>query len=404
MVDYLLRLKGFDLTNRTTEELPKKSGIQSIILVPTYELIRQVYKTLVNVGKGTRFNVFKWDNETHYGDLLDNIKQNIDILVTTPNKLMSIYNIKMISRPDRILCNVKFCVIDEADTLMDQSWLNMTLRCIRRFKNMNHLVLCFDTIPNEFYKTLIKFFPNIKVIARTTLNKLSSKLEFRIIDSTLNPFKGFKIKTLGQILYSIRQDNTDPGYQKRCIVFVNEKEEVKQVTESLVNDYRLDCIGLSSENRIEERLFLVEEFLSEPKPLSLSDTNQHKAGDKNKDFEMNNNLKKIPKSNITIPISRNSDDRDTHQYPSTQTPNLNNINNPIKILVCTDLLARGLNFQGVRNIILYDVPKTSIDLVHRVGRTARMNQSGRVFMIIDRKTKSWAKGLPKVIKNNVTLV
>ena len=262
VVDYLLRLKGFDLTNRTTEELPKKSGIQSIILVPTYELIRQVYKTLVNVGKGTRFNVFKWDNETHYGDLLDNIKQNIDILVTTPNKLMSIYNIKMISRPDRILSNVEFCVMDEADTLMDQSWLNMTLRCIRRFKNMNHLVLCSDTIPNEFYKTLIKFFPNIKVIARPTLNKLSSKLEFRIIDSTLNPFKGFKIKTLGQILYSIRQDNTYPSFQKRYIVFVNEKEEMNRVNESLVCNYKLDYIGLNSENRIEEGLVLVEEFLS----------------------------------------------------------------------------------------------------------------------------------------------
>ena len=67
-------------------------------------------------------------------------------------------------------------------------------------------------------------------------------------------------------------------------------------------------------------------------------------------------------------------------------------------------MARRLNFQGVRNIFLYDVVKISIDLVHRVGKTARMNQIGREFMITDKKTKSWAKGLLKVIKNNVTLV
>lgn len=401
MIDYFLRIKGFDLTSKPTEELSRKSGIQSIILVPTYELIQQVYETLIEVAKETQFNVFKWDQKTQYGDLLDNIKHNIDILVTTPSKLMSIYNIKMITRPDRILNNVKFCVVDEADTLMDQSWLDMTVRCIKHFRNMNHLILCSATIPNEFNKNLTKFFPNVEVITTPRLHKLSSRLEFKIIDSTLSPFKGSKIKTLGQILYSIRQDNTDPGYQKRCIVFVNEKDEVRNVTKRLVNDYKLACIGLSSEDTIEKRLTSVKEFLSNPKPLSTNDNNERSTSHKHKDFMTRYNLEKIPGSNIAIHSNDNVDGACIYQ--TDRTSHLNNVNNPIKILVCTDLLARGLNFQGVRNVILYDVPKTSIDLVHRVGRTARMSQSGRVFMITDKKTKSWAKGLPKVIRNNVTL-
>lgn len=401
MIDYFLRIKGFDLTSKPTEELSRKSGIQSIILVPTYELIQQVYETLIEVAKETQFNVFKWDQKTQYGDLLDNIKHNIDILVTTPSKLMSIYNIKMITRPDRILNNVKFCVVDEADTLMDQSWLDMTVRCIKHFRNMNHLILCSATIPNEFNKNLTKFFPNVEVITTPRLHKLSSRLEFKIIDSTLSPFKGSKIKTLGQILYSIRQDNTDPGYQKRCIVFVNEKDEVRNVTKRLVNDYKLACIGLSSEDTIEKRLTSVKEFLSNPKPLSTNDNNERSTSHKHKDFMTRYNLEKIPGSNIAIHSNDNVDGACIYQ--TDRTSHLNNVNNPIKILVCTDLLARGLNFQGVRNVILYDVPRTSIDLVHRVGRTARMSQSGRVFMITDKKTKSWAKGLPKVIRNNVTL-
>lgn len=75
----------------------------------------------------------------------------------------------------------------------------------------------------------------------------------------------------------------------------------------------------------------------------------------------------------------------------------------LHVLVATDLMARGLNFKGVRNVVLYDVPKTSIDLIHRVGRTARMKQGGRVFMLIDNRTKSWAKALPKIIKKHQRL-
>ncbi|CAL9732989.1 ATP-dependent RNA helicase Mrh4p, mitochondrial [Monosporozyma unispora] len=381
LVDYLLRSKA-------DESIPMaKAGIHSVILVPTYELIQQVYETLNELGKEAGLNVYKWDNETQYGDLLEHIKHNIDIMVTTPNKLMSIYNIKMITRPDRILSNIKFAVVDEADTLMDPSWLDLTLQCTRQFKNMNHLVLCSATIPNEFNKTLTKLFPTAEVITTPRLHKLAKRLEFKIIDSTLNPFKGSKIKTLSQILYSIRQDNTEPGFEKRCIVFVNEKSEVKQLAEKLTTDYKLECIGLSSENTIEERLSLVKEFLSEPKRLSQVPDNS--VPTKIKQTE----CVKIPGSNVSIPKDE----------PVTTFARFSNTS-PLKILICTDLLARGLNFQGVRNVVLYDVPKTSIDLVHRVGRTARMSQSGRVFMITDKKTKSWAKGLPKVIKNNITLV
>lgn len=382
LVDYLLRLKG-------DESIPvAKAGILSVILVPTYELIQQVYETLSELGKEAGLNVYKWDSTTQYGDLLEHIKHNIDIMVTTPNKLNSIHNIKMITRPDRILSNVKFAIVDEADTLMDPSWLDLTLQCTRQFKNMNHLILCSATIPNEFNKTLTKLFPTVEVITTPRLHKLAKRLEFKIIDSTLNPFKGSKIKTLSQILYSIRQDNTEPGFEKRCIVFVNEKSEVKLLAEKLTSDYKIDCIGLSSENTIEERLSQVKEFLSEPRRLSEP-----------KNMDLNNIV--TPGKTVTIPGSNISIPR--NELATTISQKSLNAS-PLKILICTDLLARGLNFQGVRNIVLYDVPKTSIDLVHRVGRTARMSQSGRVFMITDKKTKSWAKGLPKVIKNNVTLV
>ena len=63
-----------------------------------------------------------------------------------------------------------------------------------------------------------------------------------------------------------------------------------------------------------------------------------------------------------------------------------------------------MNFVGIKNVILMDLPNTSVDLMHRVGRTGRMRQSGRVFVIIDKKTgKSWIKGFQNEVKKGITV-
>jgi ATP-dependent RNA helicase DeaD len=48
----------------------------------------------------------------------------------------------------------------------------------------------------------------------------------------------------------------------------------------------------------------------------------------------------------------------------------------IQVLVATDLAARGLDVMEVSHIVNYDIPEDPAGYVHRVGRTARMGQSG----------------------------
>lgn len=40
-------------------------------------------------------------------------------------------------------------------------------------------------------------------------------------------------------------------------------------------------------------------------------------------------------------------------------------------LICTDLMARGIDFKGVKLVINYDFPNSMITYIHRVGRTGR---------------------------------
>lgn len=70
-------------------------------------------------------------------------------------------------------------------------------------------------------------------------------------------------------------------------------------------------------------------------------------------------------------------------------------NNSSDILVTTDLASRGLDIANIRNIIHYHLPHEEASFTHRNGRTARMNNTGNVYVIY-----SADEPLPAYITNN----
>jgi superfamily II DNA/RNA helicase len=67
----------------------------------------------------------------------------------------------------------------------------------------------------------------------------------------------------------------------------------------------------------------------------------------------------------------------------------------LKILVASDVAARGLDIPDVSHVFNYDVSHHADDYVHRIGRTGRAGKLGQAFMIV---TPADDKSLDKVLK------
>ena len=67
----------------------------------------------------------------------------------------------------------------------------------------------------------------------------------------------------------------------------------------------------------------------------------------------------------------------------------------LRLLVASDVAARGLDIPDVSHVFNYDVPHHADDYVHRIGRTGRAGKSGKAYMLI---TPADTKSLDKVVK------
>jgi ATP-dependent RNA helicase RhlE len=75
-----------------------------------------------------------------------------------------------------------------------------------------------------------------------------------------------------------------------------------------------------------------------------------------------------------------------------------------RVLVATDIAARGLDVDSVSHVINYDVPSTPEDYVHRIGRTGRAGNQGRALTIVTPVDELSMRAIEKLMGQTVKRV
>ena len=76
-------------------------------------------------------------------------------------------------------------------------------------------------------------------------------------------------------------------------------------------------------------------------------------------------------------------------------------NNKVRILVATDIVARGIDIEDIGMVINYDVPHDPEDYIHRIGRTARASATGRAVTFVNEEEQGKFHRIEEFIEREI---
>jgi ATP-dependent RNA helicase RhlE len=75
-----------------------------------------------------------------------------------------------------------------------------------------------------------------------------------------------------------------------------------------------------------------------------------------------------------------------------------------RVLVATDIAARGIDVDGVTHVVNYDLPNVPESYVHRIGRTARAGAEGIAISFCDAEERPFLRDIERLIKQRIDVV
>ncbi len=70
----------------------------------------------------------------------------------------------------------------------------------------------------------------------------------------------------------------------------------------------------------------------------------------------------------------------------------------VKVMLATDLAARGLDIKGINLVINFDVPRNGINYIHRIGRTGRVDELGLTIALVKHTEWNLMSGIERFLK------
>lgn len=370
---------------------------RAVILLPTRPLITQIMHVFKTLAQNLDTSSSKLRIVALHGDHTlkseqEKLTKNVpDIIVSTPGRLVDHIQLANIS-----LKKLQYLVVDEADRLLGDSfneWASVLIKEIE-VEESKPIVAQKNKLSSQtdsFSLSNLATFENMrfqkwyrpvqKMIFSATLTRDPGKLAMLRIrnpqvyivggstdsDNTTtlenqqeqSESKEFNIPTtLKEVLVPIKSISVKPLRLLQLISFYQTKSPENNYNDSMKSHVLVFVNTNEAAARLARLLTLLNDQV----------------------FHLNLKFQRCS-GEQPAPVRRKvlKAFSETLQNDFKSSTNSNSNTEPIHVLICTDLVARGIDIAAVKNVINYDIPRGPREYVHRVGRTARAGQEGTAW-------------------------
>lgn len=291
---------------------------QSLIIAPTREIAIQIHEVISSVGSGYE--------ELHCALCIGGTEVKHDRLMLSKQACGSCQIV--VGTPGRVKQlielnilksqSIELFVLDEADKLMEEQFKTQIDEIYKRLPREKQMIVTSATYPNELAEFLKQYMREAKNIRVGKELSLEAVEELYVVSRAGHSTK----KTLENKYVTLKLLLRQISYDK-CFIFTNYQARAPSICDNL--------------NR--EELF-VDDYGS---------TNYISA-------ELSQDIR-----NKVFVEFKNSDQ---------------------KILVSTDVSARGIDIQGIELVVNFDLPHDTDTYYHRIGRAGRFGQTGKAVSIV----------------------
>ncbi|KAH9964569.1 P-loop containing nucleoside triphosphate hydrolase protein [Russula dissimulans] len=293
-------------------------GIRAIVLAPTRELAHQIYNECLKLAQGRKWRITLFSKATAATLADKSVQDKVDVVISTPLRLVSSLRSGHIS-----LHNVRHLVLDEADRMLDQEFLDQVQEILAACTHENIQKAVFSaTLPAGAERVALDMLRDpIRVVVGlkdTPLPLIAQSLTYVADDHS-------KLPTLRAYL--------SQSYDPPVLVFTSSQPRATSLAEELVlNGIRnVDCLhaGMTRKERDDA-------------------VSRMRGGES-------------------------------------------------WVMISTEVMARGMDFRGIREVINYDFPRSVQSYVHRIGRTGRAGREGKAVTYFTDEDAPFLKSIANVL-------
>lgn len=282
------------------ERLRHGEGLRGLIICPTREIALQSKAFLDLFGKHHKLNTACVIGGVKFGPQLKALKENPDIVVATPGRLLDHVRRKQVR-----LGAVEELVLDEADHMFDLGFLPQIKDILKHVPKKRHTMMFSATMPDAIERLARQYLDDALRIDVLPSGRAAEGIHHRLYLVEEQDKKACLLSLLHQELGP-------------TLVFVRRKVDAEWIQRSLSKE-GMRVTVIHSDRSQRERT----------KALSSFREGEH------------------------------------------------------RILVATDIAARGIDVRGIEHVVNFGPPETVEEYIHRAGRTARMDAEGIVSTIAD---------------------